>query len=202
MQFGGDGNKHNPCLTPTPPQRCASLHFKLCLFPTSPDHNYVYIHTLQIILWPFPNPPFYHFWFNIFSKNIMTISKGLIPNLLLCLFPYGFIQPAFFVTVMAISICRSTGTLLAAARSCTNQQDCRASFLKIPSPNGGEWTAGYKKSGQRSYAFASSDYTKGCYGYTSGKYAGHYFFGTGGRHYQMTNPLVAPKIRTECNPGE
>ena len=75
MRFGGDGNKHNPCLTPTPPQRCARLHVKLCLFPTSPDNNYVYIHTLQIILWPFPNPPSYHFWLKFFKEILWLFPK-------------------------------------------------------------------------------------------------------------------------------
>ena len=76
--------------------------------------------------------------------------------------------------------------------------------MKIPSPGGGEWTAGYKKSGEKPYDFAGNYDTKGCYGYTSGKYAGHYFFGTGGNDAQMTTPLPSSKgaIRTVCNGGE
>ena len=78
-------------------------------------------------------------------------------------------------------------------------------FLKLPNPNGGDWQSGYEKNGE-SYNYASSDdaYENGCYGYTSGKYAGHYFFGDKGTDAEKRTPLSGEKIRTECNnyPGK
>ena len=78
-------------------------------------------------------------------------------------------------------------------------------FLKLPNPNGGDWQSGYEKNGE-TYNYASSDdaYENGCYGYTSGKYAGHYFFGDKGTDSQKRTPLSGEKIRTECNnyPGK
>ena len=46
-----------------------------------------------------------------FFEKIMPISKGLFPAYYLCLCPYGYLQTIFFLTIMAISICRSTPTL-------------------------------------------------------------------------------------------
>jgi len=72
--------------------------------------------------------------------------------------------------------------------------------LNLPNPNGGDWQSGYKKNGE-TYIYASSNdnYENGCYGYTSGKFAGHYFFGTKGNDAEKRTPLVGEKIRTECN---
>ena len=73
-------------------------------------------------------------------------------------------------------------------------------FLKLPNPNGGDWQSGYDRNGEV-YEYAGKDdaYESGCYGYTSGKYAGHYFFGNKGTDAEKKTPLSGEKIRTECN---
>jgi len=73
-------------------------------------------------------------------------------------------------------------------------------FLKLPNPNGGDWQSGYDRNGVV-YEYAGKDdaYESGCYGYTSGKYAGHYFFGNKGTDAEKKTPLSGEKIRTECN---
>ena len=52
-----------------------------------------------------------------------------------------------------------------------------------------------KNLGGDGYKFASSRYnTKGCYGYESGDYAKHIFFGMGGTKDQMKKALATPKF--------
>ena len=62
----------------------------------------------------------------------------------------------------------------------------------------GHWTAGY---GEYEFASNSSGYLKGCYGYLSGKYAGHYFFGTGGSEAEMSTYLTGETFRPKCVKG-
>lgn len=96
--------------------------------------------------------------------------------------------------------CKDYSPVAQASRSCTDQDSCRITFLNLPNPNGGDWRSGYEKNG-RNLSYASSDdaYENGCYGYTSGKFAGHYFFGTKGNDAEKKTPLFGEKIRTECN---
>ena len=58
--------------------------------------------------------------------------------------------------------------------ACYEEETCHAAFMNRPKLSGKEgWTAGY----DASEPFSKSSYsTKGCYGYNSGKYKGHYFF--------------------------
>ena len=62
----------------------------------------------------------------------------------------------------------------------------------------GHWTAGY---GEYEFASNSSAYLKGCYGYLSGKYAGHYFFGTGGSEAEMSTYSTGETFRPNCVKG-
>merc|ERR1712226_1552689 len=90
----------------------------------------------------------------------------------------------------------NTSSTSEAIESCTDSEDCQGSFASglVPHPSGGNWTAGYYKV----YNFTGNYGRKGCYGYMSGKNAGHYFFGTGGTPTQMTSALSGSAFRTDC----
>ena len=71
---------------------------------------------------------------------------------------------------------------------CTEQDDCRAAFEDL----------GYKAGGL-GYEYVGKYDVKGCYGYKTGEFAGHFFYGTGGRSEDLkfTN-LDLPKFRIMC----
>ena len=77
---------------------------------------------------------------------------------------------------------------------CMEQEKCKEAVRKMD----GHWTAGY---GEYEFASNSSVYSKGCYGYLSGKYAGHYFFGTGGSEAEMSTYLTGETFRPKCVKG-
>ena len=66
--------------------------FRLCLFPTS-------IFWLCLI----PNSPFYHPSICYLTEFIMPISKGLVPNSMLCLIPKVLLQCPVSVHFMSNS---------------------------------------------------------------------------------------------------
>ena len=74
------------------------------------------------------------------------------------------------------------------------QEKCKEACRKMD----GHWTAGY---GEYEFASNSSGYLKGCYGYLSGKYAGHYFFGIGGSEAEMSTYLRGETFRPNCVKG-
>jgi len=72
---------------------------------------------------------------------------------------------------------------------CTDPEDCRAAFEDL----------GYKAGGL-GYEYEGDYSVHGCYGYKTGKYAGHFFYGTGGTYgneSRLTN-LELPEFRIPC----
>ena len=72
---------------------------------------------------------------------------------------------------------------------CTDPEDCRAAFEDL----------GYEAGGL-GWAYEGDYSVHGCYGYKTGKYAGHFFYGTGGLYgndSRLTN-LELPEFRIPC----
>ena len=75
--------------------------------------------------------------------------------------------------------------VLAAGTICANNKECRAAAKEL----------GYVAGGQ-GFKFASPTHsTKGCYSYSTGKFRGHVFYGTGGKLNQRKTQLKPPKFR-------
>ena len=79
----------------------------------------------------------------------------------------------------------------------TQQENCHEAFKKMA----GNWTAGYVNAGyDYDFASESEEYKKGCYGYNSGQFAGHYFFGIGGTESEKSSELTEGRFRPSCPP--
>ena len=103
--------------------------------------------------------------------------------------PAGQIRAVSDPILKTTRIIYSQKSLCFADPYCTDQDGCRAAFEDL----------GYEAGGL-GWEYVGDYSVHGCYGYKTGKYAGHFFYGTGGLYgndSRLTN-LELPEFRIWC----